>query len=323
MTLAVKFWGTRGSIPCPPSAKVERDTLARVLLAAEPADIADSAAVEAFIDSGCRGALPTRYGGNTACVEIRAEDGARLLIDFGSGARAFAAETMARGGPRLSGPLDVLLSHLHWDHIQGFPFFGFAFVPGNVLRIHGCHDGIEATLRRQMSPPCFPVPFNILGADISFHRQSPGVAVEINGFKVTPFLLPHAGDAYAYRIERGGHAVVYASDGEHKPENVRPEYPYVDFVRNADILIFDAQYSLAETVSMKEDWGHSSNIVGVELGLLAGVRQLVFFHHEPLSTDAQLDEVLENSRRYEQIMREGRPPLSVLAAWDGLEMTLP
>lgn len=323
MTLTVKFWGTRGSIPCAPSADVERETLAKILAAAEPSDIADRAAVDAFIDGGCRGTLPTRYGGNTSCVEIRAAGGERLLIDLGSGARVFSNDLMAREGPKLPGPLDILLSHLHWDHIQGFPFFGLAYVPGNRLRIHGCHEGIEEAFRRQQSAPFFPVPFDIPGSQVSFDRLEPGVTAEINGFSVTPFLLPHAGDAYAYRVERDGRSVVYASDGEHKPESVRPDYPYVAFVRDADLLIFDAQYSLAEMVSVKEDWGHSSNVVGVELALLAKVRNLIFFHHEPLSRDAQLDEIVENSRQLEQIMRDGRPNLAISAAWDGLEMELP
>lgn len=322
MSLSVTFWGTRGSIPTPPSAAVERETLAQILLAATPADIADRAAVDAFIEGGCGGAAPTRYGGNTSCVEVRAGDGARLLIDLGSGARVFAAQTMAAQGPVLPAPLDILLSHPHWDHIQGFPFFGFAFVPGNQLTIHGCHDGLEDVFRAQMAAPCFPVPFDVLGASVAFDRLVPDRTTEIAGFKVTPHLLPHAGGAYAYRIERDGHVVVYASDGEHKPEDIHPEYPYVDFVKDADILIFDAQYSLAESVSMKEDWGHSSNVVGIELALLAGVKELVFFHHEPLSTDAQLDESLENARRLEEILRENRPPLTVSSAWDGREMVL-
>ncbi len=323
MALRIVFWGTRGSIPIPSSASVERQLLTRVLMAAEPSDIADAGAVESFLAGGCRGALPTRYGGNTSCVEVRADDGARLLIDLGSGARAFAVDLMARTGPRLSAPLDILMSHLHWDHIQGFPFFGFAFVPGNTLRIHACHEGVEEALRRQMAAPFFPVPFDALGATMTFDRLRPGETTEIGGFGVTPFELPHSGRAYAYRIERGGHAVVYASDGELKPDSAHPGSPYVEFVRGADILIFDAQYSLADAVSIKEDWGHSSNIVGVELALLAGVRNLVLFHHEPLSSDVQLDEVLVNSRRYEEIVREDRAAVTVWSAWDGMEMTLP
>jgi len=173
-----------------------------------------------------------------------------------------------------------------------------------------------------MSPPFFPVPFESLDAEISFHRVSPGTKFEISGFEVTPFLLPHAGDAYAYRIERDGRSIVYASDGEHKPENIGPNYPFVDFVRGADVLIFDAQYSFVETVSAKEDWGHSSNLAGIGIALLGGVKELVLFHHEPQSTDVELDGVLEESRRYEELVRGDRPPLSITSAWDGLEISL-
>lgn len=320
MTLSIKFWGTRGSIPAPPSAAAEREKLARVLASAEPSDIADRAAIEAFIDSGCRGALPTRYGGNTSCVEVRAADGARLLFDLGSGARVFATELAAAHGPVLKEPLNILLSHLHWDHIQGFPFFVPAYVPGNQLRIHGCHPDIEGALQRQQSDPFFPVPFAVLGADISTHTLEPGETVEISGFQVTPFALMHGGGAYAYRIERDGVSVVYATDGEHKPETVHPESPYVEFIKDADVLIFDAQYSLAESISIKEDWGHSSNVVGVELALHARVRRLVFFHHDPLTADYDIDEMVESSRQFEQIMRGERPNLTISAAWDGLEM---
>jgi phosphoribosyl 1,2-cyclic phosphodiesterase len=323
MALTVAFWGTRGSIPCPSPAGLERRLLARALAAATPADIADPAAVEAFIDGGCRGALPTRHGGDTSCVELRAADGARLLLDLGSGARAFAVDLIARAGPRLAAPLDILLSHLHWDHIQGFPFFGLAFVPGNTLRLHGCHDGVEEALRGQMAPPFFPVPFDALGATIVCNRLRPGETTEIAGFRVTPFALPHPGGSFAYRIERDGRTVVYATDGEIRPETADPGSAYVAFIRDADVLIFDAQYSLADAVSVKEDWGHASNVVGVELALLGGVRELVLFHHDPLSSDAQLDEIVANARAYEAIMREGRPALAVRSAWDGLEMTLP
>ncbi len=322
MSLTVKFWGTRGSIPSPRPAGEGRDALARILAAAQPSDLADRSAIEAFIDAGCRGEMPTQYGGDTSCVEIAGSDGARLIIDLGSGARALGRDLMAREGAVLDGPLHILLSHLHWDHIQGFPFFGPAFTPGNRLHVYGCHAGIDAALRRQNSAPFFPVPFAALGAEISFEALTAAATAEIAGFSVTPFLLPHAGDAYAYRIERSGLTVVYATDGEHKPEAIGAEYPFVAFAKGADLLIFDAQYSLAETVSIKEDWGHSSNVVGVELALFAGVRRLLFFHHDPLSSDAQLDQMVESSRQLEEIMREGRPDVAIDAAWDGLEIEL-
>ncbi|MEM8790424.1 MAG: MBL fold metallo-hydrolase [Pseudomonadota bacterium] len=320
--MKIKFWGTRGSIPTPAMPEARIDRIRTILNAATPENIASPEAVDAFIDSGCGGALPTIYGGNTACVHVAGDDGRDLLIDFGSGAREYAGHILRTTGPVSSEPFHVLMSHLHWDHIMGFPFFVPAYIPGNTVHIYACHPDAEAAFRRQHGAPSFPVPFEVLGADVRFHTLDPTETVEINGFEVTPHLLHHAGDAYAFRIKQGGSDIVYASDGEHKPHLISDTYPYVQFIKDTDLLIFDAQYSLAETVSVKEDWGHSSNFVGVELALRGGVGKLVFIHHEPLNSDEKLDEIVAEARQIERMMRENRPQVHVSAAYDGLELEL-
>ena len=322
MAMKVKFWGTRGSIPTPALPLTQQSRIRSILQEAKPEDIVDDDAIDRFIGEGCRGALPTIYGGNTACVQITAEDGAELLIDFGSGAREFAGHVMADRGPVSTKPFNVLMSHLHWDHIMGFPFFVPAYIPGNVLNIYGCHDGMRAAFERQHGAPSFPVPFEVLGSEVHFHKIPPNEPFEIDGFEVTPYLLHHAGDAYAYRIRRDGADVTYASDGEHKPHLIGDNYPYIDFIRGTNLLIFDAQYSLAETVSVKEDWGHSSNFVGVELALLGEVDHLTFFHHEPLNSDEKLDEIVAEARQIERVMRENRKQVHITGAYDGLEITV-
>lgn len=322
MAMKIKFWGTRGSIPTPAMPASIHSRIRSILEAATPEDIADESSISSFIESGCRGTLPTIYGGNTACVQINSDDGGELLIDFGSGARELAGEIIAKRGPVSREPYHVLMSHLHWDHIMGFPFFVPAYVPGNVIHIYSCHAEAEEAFRRQHGAPSFPVPFEVLGAEIHFHHIDCDRVHEINGFEVKPFLLQHSGDAYAFRVKRCGGDMVYASDGEHKPHLVNSEYPYVDFIRGTQLLIFDAQYSLAETVSVKEDWGHSSNFVGVELAHLGGVERLVFVHHEPLNSDEKIDAIVTEARQIERMMRENRPPVSVCAAYDGLEIDL-
>lgn len=313
------FWGTRGSIPAPATGAAQRALIARVLAAAGPGDVGDAAAAARFLEGGAAGALPTLYGGNTSCVEVTA--GAdRLILDLGSGARDLAMDLMRRHGPVAPGPIHILMSHLHWDHIQGFPFFVPAYIPGNTLHIHACHDRVEEAFRRQHGAPSFPIPFDALGARIEFHVMEPGAVHHINGFQVTPHLLHHTGGAYAYRLGHDGRTLVYATDGEHKPEAVADDYPYVAFIRDADVLIFDAQYSLAEATTMKEDWGHSSNTVGVELALLAGVRRLVFFHHDPLNDDARLDAMVRDARDYARLL--GGPDLVIEAAFDGMDLAV-
>ena len=322
MKLDVKFWGTRGSIPRPQSQAQILERMEVVLGEATPEDIATSDTVHDFLTTGCRGALPTIYGGNTACVQISEPDGPSLLIDFGTGAREYAAHIMRTTGPVAEEPYHVLMSHFHWDHIMGFPFFMPAYIPGNVIHIYSCHDNVEECFRRQHGAPSFPVPFDVLGAEIHFHVIAPDTDIEINGFGVRAHELNHAGRAFGFRVEKNGRSIVYASDAEHKPEMISDDYPYVGFIRNADVLIFDAQYSLAEATSVKEDWGHSSNVVGVELALMGDVQHLVFFHHEPLNDDERLDQIVREARRIEEIMRREKNALEISGAYDGLVLTI-
>jgi phosphoribosyl 1,2-cyclic phosphodiesterase len=215
----------------------------------------------------------------------------------------------------------IFTSHLHWDHIMGLPFFVPAFIPGNRVVIYGSHDELEAALRRQQEKPSFPVDFSIFGATMEFVHLVPGRAYEIAGVKVVSMLQRHGGDSYGYRFESQGRVVVYSTDSEHPLAQAEHTERFVDFFRNSDLVIFDGMYSLADAISVKADWGHSSNIVGVELCQMAGARHLCLFHHEPVFDDAAIDAVLAETRRLEEITR-GATPLHVSAAFDGMEIEL-
>ncbi|MFN2643588.1 MAG: MBL fold metallo-hydrolase, partial [Burkholderiales bacterium] len=217
--------------------------------------------------------------------------------------------------------VNIFMSHVHWDHIMGFPFFGPAYRRGTRLRIYGCHDILEHAFRLQQSPPCFPVSFDHLGADIEFVPLTSGRPFEIAGMTVTPQVQRHSGDSYGYRFEMGGKSIVYTTDSEHKLDNRKQTDAIVAFFRQADLVIFDAMYSLAEAISVKEDWGHSSNVVGVELCQMARVKHLVLFHHEPANSDAAIETALRDARRLEELTR-GAAPLRISAAHDGLEIEL-
>ena len=243
-----------------------------------------------------------------------------MLCDLGSGARAFGNHVLAarRGVPAA---YHVFMSHTHWDHIMGFPFFLPAYIPGNTIIVYGCHAWLEEALRRQHGAPSFPVEFARLGADVRFVTLEPGRAYDLAGFRVTAKRQHHTGDSYGYRFERDGRAVVYSTDSEHKLDDPAATAAFAEFFRDADLVIFDAQYSLAEAISIKEDWGHSSNVVGVELCQMARARHLCLFHHEPTHDDEQLAAVLAETRRFEEITR-GDHAVQVTAAWDGMEIDL-
>jgi phosphoribosyl 1,2-cyclic phosphodiesterase len=318
--LRVHFWGTRGSLPVALTAPEVRAKIVDALGRAAGRALATPEAIREFVDRELDFATAGTFGGHSACVQVDNGGDEYLLCDMGSGLRPFAQATLKQRAGKPA-TYHLLLSHAHWDHIMGFPYFTPAYVAGNRVRIYGCHDDIEAALRRQQEPPSFPVSLSIMKADIDFVRLAPGEAAQIAGCRVTPKLQMHSGESYGYRIEHGGRTVVYTTDTEHKLDDYAQTQGFVDFFREADLVIFDSMYSLADAMSVKEDWGHSSNVVGVELCQMARARRLCLFHHEPVFGDAQLARILEETRRFEEITREG-DSLEVLSAYDGLDLTL-
>ena len=246
MTMTVKFWGVRGSVPSP-------------------------------------GPETALVGGNTSCVEIVAGT-SRLILDAGTGLRRLGNELIGHA------PVDVtvLLSHVHWDHIQGLPFFAPIFMPGTRMHMIAGSNGIPLrdSLRRQMSAPNFPVDLNDVPASLSYHEVRDRQRVVVGDAEVTVAKANHPDAVYAYRIEHRGRSVVYATDTEH--------YSCVDqrlvtLAKNSDVLIYDAQYLPEEYSGSKGmsrvGWGHSTYEAGVELARAAGVGKLVLFHHDPGRTD--------------------------------------
>ena len=316
----IRFWGTRGSLPVALTRQGVRDKLILALRGSGGRALGSDAEIERYIDS-----LPFEvagtFGGNTSCVELDTGTPEYVICDLGSGLRHFGQAAIARHGPGSPQTYHLFVSHVHWDHIMGLPFFGPAYIPGNRLFFYGAHTELEAALRRQMDPPSFPVNFSVFNAAIEFVYLEPDRTHDVAGMQVTLKRQHHAGDSYGYRFERDGRAVVYSTDSEHKFEQPGETAGFAKFFRDADVVIFDAMYSLAEAISVKADWGHSSNIVGVELCQLAQARHLCLFHHEPALDDAALARMLEETRRYEEITRTG-DPVRVSAAYDGLELTL-
>lgn len=321
--MRVRFWGTRGSMPVSLTWRDLRDRLARVIVQAHGRQLDTIEKACEFVDRQLDFSLNHTYGGHSSCVEFLPAPEAPdeyFVCDMGSGARPFGAHVLARQSGRRA-TVNILMSHMHWDHIMGFPFFGPAYVPGNRIRIYGCHDALEQALRQQQAPPCFPVPFDQLAARIEFVRLRPGESHDIAGVRVTPARQFHSGDSYGYRIESGGKSFVYTTDSEHKLQDKRETERITTFFRNADLVVFDAMYSLAEAVSVKADWGHSSNVVGVELCQMARARKLALFHHEPANDDRAIQRILQETRRLEELTREAHR-VEVLAAYDGLEIEL-
>jgi phosphoribosyl 1,2-cyclic phosphodiesterase len=317
---AIRFWGTRGSLPVALTAAEVRQKLVTALRQAAGRSFDTERELSDFLD---RLGMPVSgtFGGHTSCVELETGGADYVLCDLGSGVRPFGQQVLARHGPGAPQTFHIFMSHTHWDHIMGFPFFTPAYIPGNKLKIYGGHPALEAALRRQHGSPSFPVDFTALGASIEFVHLAPDVDHQVAGMTVRLLLQRHAGDSFGYRFSANGKSVVYSTDSEHKLADPAETTRFVDFFRDADVVIFDAMYSLADAISVKADWGHSSNIVGVELCHLAGAKQLVLFHHEPALGDEAISRVLAETRRFEEITRDGTT-LAVTTAYDGMEIAL-
>jgi phosphoribosyl 1,2-cyclic phosphodiesterase len=254
---------------------------------------------------GTRGSLAapgpetTRYGGNTSCIEVRGEDGTLLVLDAGTGIRRLSA-AIGPETPRI----DLLLTHLHMDHIQGLGFFDPLFDPDREVHIWGPSSptlDLGARLARYLSPPLFPIHLCNIPSRLTLHDVVPLGRFRIGGFEVRAMLVCHPGPTVGYRISENGASLAYLPD--HEPAlgaNGVPTDPEwlsgFDLAAGADLLIHDAQYS-AEEYAEHVGWGHSAIRHALEFAASAGVKHLVTFHHDPAHSDTILDRLLESAQR--------------------------
>jgi phosphoribosyl 1,2-cyclic phosphodiesterase len=320
--MLVRFWGTRGSLPVAQKADAIQAKIAQALLAADGRSFADEAEAAAFAEANLPFSTYGAYGGATSCVEIEGADGAFIVCDMGSGLREFGIDAFRRCAAGHPGTFHFFMSHMHWDHIMGFPFFGPAFDPGATIVIHSGHPDTEQALRRQQEEISFPVPFDWLKATFRFVTHQMGETFDAAGLAVTLIRQHHSHDSYGYHFARDGRSVIYSTDSEHKLDNMESEAAFEAFFTGADLVICDTMYSLGDSVSLKADWGHSSNIVAVDLCHAAGVKQLALFHHEPTYTDEDIARMHAETVRYEELVRADRPALDVICAYDGLEIAI-
>lgn len=266
---------------------------------------------------GVRGSTPTplaenlKFGGNTSCVEICTPSGDCIIFDAGSGIRALGQRLLqeAAGEPIQA---NIFLTHFHWDHIQGLPFFAPIYGAKNDVTFHSGRTGrgLQETLEGQMAQPYFPVDLSQVAARRTFCEIDADSVLEIGGVAIRPFTLNHPQGASGYRIECGKSVVVYATDFEHG----HPELDEVllEHAQDADILICDTQYTPKEYES-HVGWGHSTWLNAARVARSAGAKQLVLFHHDPSHDDHTMA----------RIQTEARSEFpNTAAAWEGLTAAL-
>jgi len=320
--MLVRFWGTRGSLPVAQRAGAVGDKIAAALFKASGRSFADLDAAKSFVTDELSFSEGGSYGGATTCLEIEGGDESFMICDMGSGLRELGIDAFRRVAGGRKPVYNFFMSHLHWDHIMGFPFFGPAFDPNATIVIHSGHADAEQALRRQQEEISFPVAFDWLRAKIEFRTLTPGETYIVDGVTVTLMPQDHSHVSYAWKFARDGRSMVFSTDAEHRLGDADDSKAFEGFFADADVVIADTMYSLVESITMKADWGHSSNIMAVNLCRGAGAKKLVLFHHEPASSDREIERMFEETVRYEELNRRDLPPLGIVCSYDGLELAV-
>ncbi len=323
--MLLRFWGTRGSIPAPINPDRVQEKILSALKRAgdQKIDLASMSALENFVEALALDG--STIGGNTTCVTIRLGD-VLIIFDAGSGIRELGDYLMSgsdewvqnAGFRQGKGHAYMFFTHTHWDHIQGLPFFKPIHVAGNVFDVYHVHQHVPQALTRQMEAAFFPLQFEQIGATINFHQLREGEQIKVANAIISNIDLKHPGKAYAYRIEADNAVAILATDGEYQSLDNTDTLKYRNFYANADALIFDAMFSVRESF-VKEDWGHSSALIGADIATEANVKRLLLFHHDPASTDAEITQILRETEEY--LERQGSS-LEVIIAREGLELDI-
>lgn len=322
--MLLKFWGTRGTIPSPlrPDQVEQKLKQALKMAGQEQINLSDPRAVEAFLDG--LSLAGSTVGSNTTCVTVELENDL-IIFDAGSGMRDLGESLMDKQSDfaqkfrfyQGKGHAYIFFTHTHWDHIQGFPFFRPLNVAGNVFDIYYVHDYVPTVLARQMEFEYCPYQFDQIDAATNFHKIEEGHQVIIADAVIDNIELNHPGKAYAYRVKVDDAIAILATDSEYTNLDYADTKKYRDFYANADALIFDAMYSVRESF-IREDWGHSSALIGADLARVSNVKRLFLFHHDPTNTDEEITQVLQETKEY---LGSSEYP-KVFVAQDGMEVFL-
>lgn len=293
--LTVKFWGVRGSLPStqiPYDWCMHIDSVMRNFFAAGNRDASQ---ITKFLSAQ---EVPHigGYGAATTCVEVTSPK-AQIIIDGGSGIRILSEKIMSGTYGRARGPFHIFMTHFHWDHIIGLPFFTPHFMPGIQIHYYAVQPELEELIRGIFKRPYFPVAFESLASKIQFHTLEPRKTISIGDMNITPYQLDHPDPCWGYKVESAGKAYAHCVDTEGTRVTRDELGPDLPLYQNIDLMYFDAQYTFPE-LAEKANWGHSAAQIGLDIAFREGIDQVLFAHHDPGATISQIQDIKRQTQEY-------------------------
>lgn len=322
--MKVKYWGVRGSLPSCPTPKQVTEDVRSLMNEYFKAGHKDASQIDAFL-SNHHPAHVGGWGGNTTCVEVETST-ASIIIDGGSGMRNLSEKIVKRLNKQK--PIHIFMTHFHWDHVIGIPFFVPIFIPGLMLKFYAVQPELEFLIRGIFKKPYFPVPFESLPSKIVFQQLRERAPIEVDGVKITPYQLDHPDPCWGFKIEGDGKTYAHCVDTEGTRVTREQLGPDLPLYQGVDLMYFDAQYTLPE-LAEKANWGHSAAQIGLDIAMREGIGKLVFAHHDPGAGTSQVFEVDQAVREYYewkmkamQASNETAHPVDWQFAVEGLEVDL-
>ncbi len=316
--MEIKFWGVRGSLPTPLTIEAIKNKIKKSLILSKNVDTSSEDKINNFLTQLPLSIYGT-FGGNTPCISVKDNHDNIIILDMGSGARQLSYELKANYPEGKA--IYIFFSHTHWDHIQGIPFFLPIYDKNFTLIFHSPKPDLENRLILQQKFEFFPAGFHQTPSKKVIKIINEGEPISIGeDLSINSYKLAHPGDSYAYKITSNNRSVIYATDAEFYHIDDQFINKMSSFWLNAEILIFDAQYTLEEYIN-KINWGHSTDTMAVDIAVKCNVKKLVLFHHEPNYSDELIETTVKKSNEYLKLLYPDYR-LEIMGAYEGLTFNI-
>ena len=317
--MIVRFWGVRGSSPTPLGPEELRGKISAVLQRVKPTDLVNSDARQRFLAKLPPDLFGTT-GGNTACLEVRTAEGEMIILDMGTGLREL--EKRLRKYRENIREFHIFISHFHYDHLLGLPYFGAMYDPGVKVTFYSPYPAMERILARFMEKPYHPVGWDSFAAKIEFRVLKLNDSMKFGNAVVSWIKRNHPNGSMSYKVTETGRSFIYSTDTELTEKDFHRTPRNIEYFQGADAIVLDAQYTLGEAIE-KYNWGHSSYSLAVEFAREFEIKQLFLYHHEPLNPDSDMEGILRSAQWFDRRLdHKGHGTLDIDLAREGYVLEL-